>query len=275
MTAASADRQAYRKPGDYVQYPVIATDIIYNGTLIANNIGHATEGGYAKPMENEQFNVFLGVADEKVDNSAGAAGAKNVKVWKTGSFIFDFNGTPVAADIGKQVYAVDDKTVGLAGAAATSYEIFVGTITEIVSTTQVRVRIDDAVDKFPHVYAYGVAATTDIARGDLVSENAGGYAVSSADTTSYQFLGVAIARADNNPGSAGDILVHVVADGCIVYMGTSAAIGGYTIGDAVYADGAQAVDLAGGTSNADQFVGRITRLNTTNYCWIKLLQTES
>ena len=273
MTVASADRQYQRKQGEYVYYPVVATDIIYKGTLVTTPVGDATNSGYAKPGTNELFGMLLGVADIKVDNSAGLIGADKVKVWKTGTFEFVFSGTATQADVGKTVYIVDDQTVGFEG-LTTAFMVEAGKIVEYVDATTVRVEIDAAVDKFPDIYTYPLITGASVTRGDSVCQADSEYAGEGADTANYFFLGISIETVACT-GASGTALVHVVKD-CIVYHGSSQAIATYQIGDLVYVDGAAAFDTAAGTANVDMLYARVHRKPASgNYAYLRVQQLKT
>jgi hypothetical protein len=122
------------KEGNLVESPVVAADIIYQGALVKHNAA-----GFIAPCAAEIGAVFAGVAYEKVDNSAGAAGDKSVRVEKNGSFLMTMVGL-TQADVGSAVYATDDDLVSLVQAAN---QQLVGYIVQFVSATQARVRIDN------------------------------------------------------------------------------------------------------------------------------------
>lgn len=84
---------------------VIAADIIYEGAAVGDN-----GSGYARPLT--AGDPFLGFAEEKADNSAGAAGALNVTV-KTKGRVQLAIGSLAITDVGKPVYASDDDTFTL------------------------------------------------------------------------------------------------------------------------------------------------------------------
>jgi hypothetical protein len=105
--------------------------------------------GYAIPIAHGTASLkFVGVANETVDNSAGAAGDKSINLTKSGSFVFKAASgfTPTVADIGKEVYANTDWEVQVSTAGLTN-QYKVGTIVAIENTstgaTGVRVRVDN------------------------------------------------------------------------------------------------------------------------------------
>ena len=108
MAALAKDRNTPVRPGDLIDVPVKAATKIYAGSLVV------ADAGYAKPAAKAENLIALGRADEFVDNSSGAAGDVTVKV-RRGLFRWDNTavaaGTVKAAEIGKDVYIVDDHTV--------------------------------------------------------------------------------------------------------------------------------------------------------------------
>jgi hypothetical protein len=133
MTALTAARTIQRGQGIIRPYKLAAVKVLA-GALVS--VVPAT--GYAQKSADTATHKFVGVADKTVDNSAGAAGAKKVRVWASG--VFDF--ACASADqtwVGLKVYAVDDNTVALA--ATTTNDVLVGIVTEVVSATKVFVAI--------------------------------------------------------------------------------------------------------------------------------------
>jgi predicted RecA/RadA family phage recombinase len=58
-------------------------------------------------------------------------------------------------------------------------------------------------------YSFPVAASTKIYQGAIVALNSSGYATKGATATTLAAVGVAVERADNSAGSAGDINVKI------------------------------------------------------------------
>ena len=82
MTATTTAREAKRKDGEIVAYPMAAVKIP-KGALV--NINAA---GYATNATDAAGETFAGVAYETVDNSAGSAGDLSIRVETTGTFVF-------------------------------------------------------------------------------------------------------------------------------------------------------------------------------------------
>jgi hypothetical protein len=87
--------------GERNEFPVIASDIIYEGAAV----GIVKASGHARPLT--AVDRFVGFAEEQVDNSAGAAAALNVRVIKKGAVKLSVTGA-VITDVGQPVYAQDD-----------------------------------------------------------------------------------------------------------------------------------------------------------------------
>jgi hypothetical protein len=142
MPALTQAFEAFERPGIVVSYKLAAVKV-FKGALLGVN-----SAGFATPMTHATANLrFIGIANETVDNSAGAAGAKSVAVTKTGSFVVKPIGfTAVIADLGKEVYANTDWEIQIATAGLTN-QYKVGTIVALENTSTgtagVRVRIDN------------------------------------------------------------------------------------------------------------------------------------
>lgn len=98
---------------DFNDLPVIASDIIYEGSAVGDN-----GSGLARPMVSAD--PFLGFAMTQCDNSAGAASAKNVRVRSRGFVQVAVVGATSAADVGEAVYASDDDTFTLTASTHTT-----------------------------------------------------------------------------------------------------------------------------------------------------------
>lgn len=143
MAALTANYETFEKPGLVVSYKQ-SNVALYKGALVGVNAS-----GYLVSMAHGTANLkFIGVSNEKVDNSAGSADDKSMNVTKSGSFVFKaVSGfTPAVADIGKEVYANTDWEVQIATAGLTN-QYKVGTIVGLETTSGgvagVRVRIDN------------------------------------------------------------------------------------------------------------------------------------
>jgi len=137
MAATTTDRDTKRSDGKLKAIKMAAVKIPKGVLVCINTSGYATNGA-----DTANY-LFAGVSYEQVDNSAGAAGDKEIRVEKTGEHMFLYNGGDAAqAVLGKEVYIVDNQTVD-DDAGATTNDIKCGTIAEVVSGSQVRIRINN------------------------------------------------------------------------------------------------------------------------------------
>jgi hypothetical protein len=136
MTAATQDRDTKRSDG-ILKAMKIAAVKIPKGVLTCMNAS-----GFVDNAADAAGLVFAGVSYERVDNTAGPAGASMIRIEKTGEHTFVYGGGNASQPIiGKEVYIVDNQTVD-EDPLVTANDIKCGVITEIVNANTVRVRID-------------------------------------------------------------------------------------------------------------------------------------
>jgi hypothetical protein len=138
MAALTADRNTPQSEGDLREGAVAASQLIFAGALVCRNAaGTLVKGATATGL------VGVGRAEERVDNSAGAAGAKSLR-YRPGIFRFANSAAGdaiTAADIGKRCFVVDDQTVAKTNGADTrSPAGFVDAVDDL----GVWVRLDEA-----------------------------------------------------------------------------------------------------------------------------------
>lgn len=105
MTAQTADRNTPNREGELFNFPVATNVKIYGGSIVMlNATGYATKGATAVGQ------ICVGRAEDQVDNTGGADGAKAVDV-RAGTFKFVNSGDITIAEIGDTCYIVDDQTV--------------------------------------------------------------------------------------------------------------------------------------------------------------------
>lgn len=116
MTALTADRLLAYRPVTKIQMPVKAATLIYSGSLVFN------DAGYIRGGVPTATTLVLGVADGHYDNSGGGAGAINGDI-SVGECVPMNNGAGgqalANANVGANVYAIDDNTVGVNSAGGT------------------------------------------------------------------------------------------------------------------------------------------------------------
>ena len=107
MAALAKDRNTPRSEGEFISASVAAAVTIYAGALVAR-----PAAGHAAPATEAANLVALGRAEERADNSSGAAGDINVRI-RRGTFRWANSAADkiAAADIGGDAWIVDDQTV--------------------------------------------------------------------------------------------------------------------------------------------------------------------
>ncbi len=142
MTTRSSDIARDFELGTINEFPVIASDIVYEGSAVGLN-----SSGYARPLV--AGDPFVGFAETKADNSAGSAGAINVRVRKSGIVKLSITSAALT-DFGKTVYASDDDTftyLPAAGGPSQNYSE-IGTVIRYVSSGVVEVMFDAGALKY-------------------------------------------------------------------------------------------------------------------------------
>jgi hypothetical protein len=112
MTTLAAAKARKYQLAEFVDIPAVATDIIYEGAAVGDS------SGTARPLV--AGDAFLGFCDRTADNSAGAAGAINVRCKQRGKIEVPVTGATGTDDIGAAVYAADDDTFTLTAGSNTA-----------------------------------------------------------------------------------------------------------------------------------------------------------
>lgn len=151
MTAASIGRHTPRIGNfpiveEYGPLPLAAAAVIYEGTLVALVLS-GTDAGYVKPaaLSTSIHQRIIGVALETVDNSAGTAGAKKVRVG-AGLFKFNMGSTTNAltdSEIGARVYASDDNTVNRLAVAGRPFAGILRDVDGSYAVVEVGLNVED------------------------------------------------------------------------------------------------------------------------------------
>lgn len=116
----SRDLEIPARSGDRFGYPVAAGVRIFGCSFLA-----ITLAGFVVPAGTAGAVAIVGLAEERVDNRDGADGDLHVEALR-GCFGVIFAAT--FADIGRQVFAVDDQTLSFDGAGG---RLLVGTVAGI------------------------------------------------------------------------------------------------------------------------------------------------
>ena len=123
MTTLAVDTARDCEIGERNEFPVIASDIIYEGAAV----GTVIASGHARPLTS--VDKFVGFSEKKADNSTGAAAAKNVRVIKSGAVKLAITGA-VITDINQPVYAQDDNAFSFIKTSG----VFIGFMRRFVSS---------------------------------------------------------------------------------------------------------------------------------------------
>lgn len=154
MTTLAADKPRAYALGDVVDLPVIASDIIYEGSAVGEN-----GAGHVRPLV--AADPFKGFCLRKADNSAGSAADINARIQRKGSIELAVTSAAIT-DIGKPVYASDDNVFNVSGIGS-----FIGYIRRFVSTG---VAIVDFTDEQEETYVLSLPITlAAVADGDVVT----------------------------------------------------------------------------------------------------------
>lgn len=138
MTTLAVDTARTYELGERNAFPVIASDIIYEGAAV----GLVDASGHARPLSGGDR--FVGFAEEQADNSAGSAAAINVRVVEEGKAQLSVSGA-VITDVGQPVYATDDDTFVFSPVGGS----FVGFVHRFVESGVVIVEFDASENRDP------------------------------------------------------------------------------------------------------------------------------
>lgn len=139
MTTLAADTPRDYELGERNEFPVIASDIIYEGAAV----GLVDASGHAQPLTSSD--QFVGFAEKQADNSSGSAADINVRVIKKGSIYLAVTGA-VITDVGQPVYATDDNAFSFVPTSG----VFIGFVRRWVKSGYAIVEFDAGVLKDPH-----------------------------------------------------------------------------------------------------------------------------
>lgn len=199
MTALTQDKELIRKDGVELPIPVGAAETIYGGSFVC--VG---ADGYAVPGADTAGQIFMGVAMEQQDNSSGSDGDLDVVVRRRGLVKAILDTAITQANVGDNVFLVDDQTVDLA--ANTDNDIFCGIIAEYIDATHAYIDIEPAIrqaDVATHISdTSGAHAASAISIAD-----AGGYTTETTVEGVTQELAKKTPTVIADPGDAGAIAV--------------------------------------------------------------------
>lgn len=137
MTALTANRgDIGNSPGPRVRIPVEAGEVIFRGAMVSIDAD-----GFLMPSADTAGHIWVGVAQENVDNSAGADGAVDCLVDIGGALLTVTHaaGSQTQANVGDEVATEDDQSVDIP--ATTTNDIDCGRIIKVNSATEVVVAL--------------------------------------------------------------------------------------------------------------------------------------
>ncbi|MDW3711896.1 MULTISPECIES: hypothetical protein [Pseudomonadaceae] len=114
MTALVRDRNTHQQDAGIVAIPLAANARVFAGALVV--VG-AT--GWGAPGSAATGLTYVGRAEEAVDNTGGANGAKAVPVRRRLAFRWANDGSITQAHLMKTAYIVDDQTVAATDGSGT------------------------------------------------------------------------------------------------------------------------------------------------------------
>lgn len=138
MTALAEDKQLEYTDGVELAFEMSASDKIYAGSFVC-----VAADGYALPGADTANLIFKGVATEQVDNSSGSDGDLEVVLRRRGLFKAILDTAITIANVGDNVFLVDDQTVDLT--ANVTHNIFCGIIAGYIDTTHAWIDIEPAI----------------------------------------------------------------------------------------------------------------------------------
>ncbi|MCP4989342.1 MAG: hypothetical protein GY928_25785 [Colwellia sp.] len=130
MTTLAANEARPFVLGDENDFPAMA-DIFYEGSAV----GLVDATGHARPLTSADR--FVGFVQEQLDNSAGSAADRNVRVRKRGVVQLPVTGA-VITDVGLPIYATDDNAFAFSPVGG----VFIGKVIRFASSGVVDVEFD-------------------------------------------------------------------------------------------------------------------------------------
>jgi len=138
MTALAADKQIEYREGVELEFEMAATEKVFGGALACvNAAGYCLEGSDTAGL------IFMGWATEQVDNTDGDDGDLTIVLRRRGLVKVILGTAITIANVGDNVFLVDDQTVDLVG--NTTHDIFCGIIAGFIDTTHAWIDIEPAI----------------------------------------------------------------------------------------------------------------------------------
>jgi len=163
MTALATDKKIEYTEGVEVPVPVDGGSKIFAGANACFNAA-----GFLVPGADTAGLIYAGVSRSSIDNSLGQDGDESAVVRRRGLFLMELATAITQANVGDNVFLVDDQLVDLAGNVTN--DIFCGIIAQYVDTTHAFIDILPAIlqaDVATHIAdASGAHAASAISAAD-------------------------------------------------------------------------------------------------------------
>lgn len=177
MTALVQDKKLEYMEGVELPFDVYQATKLFGGSFVC-----ARADGYAVPGDDASGLIFEGVSTGQVDNSGGNDGDKQVVLRRRG-LIKAIMGTAITiANIGDQVFLVDDQTVDLV--ANVTHNIFCGVIAGYIDTTHAWIDIEPAIKQADVAAHIADADGAHAASAISIADAGGHFAVTEDDVES-------------------------------------------------------------------------------------------
>jgi hypothetical protein len=212
MTTLAADKARTWEIGERNEFPVIASDIIYEGAAV----GIVNASGHARPLTSAD--QFVGFAEKQADNSSGDAADINVRVVKKGAAVLAVTGA-VITDVNLPVYATDDDTFTFLKTGG----VFIGFSRRFVSSGYMVVEFNAGVLADPHEGLFAESTAIDVT---IDAQDTGKVIFVTADAKTITLPaveGVGLFRIVNG-GAYGTIGVTIAPNAADLIEGTNQAV---------------------------------------------------
>ena len=131
MSTLAADSPQILVGGDMGAIPIIASDIVYEGSMVGDN-----GAGYGRPLV--AGDKFVGHSITRVTNASAVAGAFDIRL-RHGVYRLVCSLVGLITDVGQPVYASDDQVLSFAASITTTKNSYVGRISRYVSATKMEI----------------------------------------------------------------------------------------------------------------------------------------
>lgn len=240
--ALSVDKKSEVREGVEIGVPVAASTKIFAGALACVNAA-----GFLVPGADTAGLIFQGISRANVDNSLGIDGALTGLVKRRGLVKALLGHAITQANVGDNVFLVDDETVDLT--ANTTNDIYCGVIAEYIDATHAWIDIEPAI-KQADVATHIADSSAAHAASAISIADAGLYTAQTTVEGALQEIYPKIPVAITDPGASGAI--PVTKSGTVAITTTGAetrtiaipGLAGIEIGISMDVDGGDCVITA-------------------------------